>query len=179
MKAIQIYYNLEEIPEAIQLCMASVKKAYPEYQLITTAINKCKFLRAQADYQRLVLASENDYMVWCDNDLYIKEPIQLEGELPYFAHIGRRPDIFYFAVNGRSDLFKDALDKCYKGMPKDYREMVEFNKRVSQYFSDKHRTILSSTYYHIMAHKWSRKVWMNKLRQHVGGIDEIEKCSSI
>lgn len=164
MKAIQIHYN-NKPHEAIRLCMLSVARAYSDYHVINDNSYHCEFVRASADYHRILLASENDDMVYVDTDCFVKEPLRLKGDLPYFAMQGGRPDIFYFAVNGRSDLFKQAIDKCYKGLPETYAQMVQFNKRISRFFRDKFVQIDRKTYCHIMAHKWSERVWLNKLNQ--------------
>lgn len=164
ISAIQICYNQDEMPEAIRHCMDSVKKAYPDYTLITDNPYSSAYLRASADYHRLLLAADNNDMVWVDNDCFIKKPLEMSGDLPYFAMQGRRPDIYYFAVNGRSDLFRQALDECYEGMPETYRDMIEFNKRISRFFKDKFAPIDKKTYYHLMAHKWAKRVYMNRLR---------------
>lgn len=166
MEAIQIRYDSGRRHSAIKACMDSVKKHYKNYEVITDNEYPSPFFRASSDYHRLFLATQISDMVYADNDLFVRKPLRkLKKGLPYFAMSGRRPDIFYFAVNGRSDLFHQALDVCYRGIPETYREMVDFNKRIAEFFQDKFYPIDNSTYFHIMAHKWSERVWMTKLKQ--------------
>jgi len=151
------------------VCMSSVQRAYKdcEYILVQDNPYPCFDYRASADYHRLNLLSEYEDAIYIDNDVYVNRSFDIRGNKPFFAKLGRRPDIFYIYNNGRCDLFRECLNKCYTKMPETYREMVEFNKRVSRFFADKYEPIDAKTYYHLMAHKWSQKVWMNKINDYI------------
>jgi hypothetical protein len=106
MKVYQCWCG-KNIPAHIKKCMATVKKYYPDVEVVTLPESETPIL--DSDIWRIGMATKTPDMLYIDCDIELSEPLSFpESDKPYFNG-NTEADYSLFYVNGHPEFFEQMI----------------------------------------------------------------------